>query len=130
MFGDVGIPHYTMEASLSHLVADNQYTYLLPQDDWYEGFFIPKGTICLANIWCVFKFVLLCLKRPDYLFRSMNRDSTIYVGRSMMSAGNSLILTLGSRCGRFQSGPFHRPRRTGYSAHSRHKRRYGCCLTA
>ena len=21
------------------------------QDDWYEGFFIPKGTICLANIW-------------------------------------------------------------------------------
>jgi len=21
------------------------------QDDWYEGYFIPKGTLCLANIW-------------------------------------------------------------------------------
>src|SRR6266436_5030036 len=21
------------------------------EDDWYEGMFIPKGTICLANIW-------------------------------------------------------------------------------
>jgi cytochrome P450 len=21
------------------------------EDDWYEGMFIPKGTICLANLW-------------------------------------------------------------------------------
>ena len=21
------------------------------QDDWYEGMFLPKGTICLANVW-------------------------------------------------------------------------------
>ncbi|KAF8823188.1 hypothetical protein HHX47_DHR10000091 [Lentinula edodes] len=21
------------------------------QDDWYEGYFIPKGTICIANVW-------------------------------------------------------------------------------
>ncbi|KAJ3927993.1 MAG: cytochrome P450 [Lentinula lateritia] len=21
------------------------------QDDWYKGFFIPKGTICIANVW-------------------------------------------------------------------------------
>ena len=29
----LGIPHTTTE------------------DDWYEGMFIPKGTICLANLW-------------------------------------------------------------------------------
>ena len=48
-----------MEVSLSHLLADNQYTYFLSQDDWYEGFFIPKGTICLANIWYDSKFAFL-----------------------------------------------------------------------
>jgi cytochrome P450 len=21
------------------------------KDDWYEGMFIPKGTVCIANIW-------------------------------------------------------------------------------
>jgi cytochrome P450 len=30
------------------------------QDDWYEGMFIPKGTICIPNLWY------------------MNRDTTIY----------------------------------------------------
>ena len=30
------------------------------EDDWYEGMFLPKGTICLANAW------------------HMNRDSEIY----------------------------------------------------
>ncbi|KAI0265535.1 cytochrome P450 [Gloeopeniophorella convolvens] len=30
------------------------------EDDWYEGMFIPKGTICIANVW------------------QMNRDSVIY----------------------------------------------------
>ena len=29
----LGVPHATTE------------------DDWYEGMFIPKGTICLANLW-------------------------------------------------------------------------------
>ena len=29
----LGIPHITTE------------------DDWYEGMFIPKGTMCLANLW-------------------------------------------------------------------------------
>jgi cytochrome P450 len=29
----LGIPHSTIE------------------DDWYEGMFIPKGTVCIANIW-------------------------------------------------------------------------------
>jgi len=56
MVGATGIQHYTMEVSLCHLVVDNQYTYLLSQDDWYEGFFIPKGTVCLANIWYDSKF--------------------------------------------------------------------------
>ncbi|KAL4066051.1 cytochrome P450 [Scleroderma yunnanense] len=31
----LGIPHYVTE------------------DDWYEGYFIPKGTTCLANIWSI-----------------------------------------------------------------------------
>ncbi|KIJ64875.1 hypothetical protein HYDPIDRAFT_89456 [Hydnomerulius pinastri MD-312] len=25
----------------------------LTEDDWYEGYFIPKGTLCLANIWAI-----------------------------------------------------------------------------
>ena len=29
----LGLPHSTIE------------------DDWYEGMFIPKGTLCLANLW-------------------------------------------------------------------------------
>ncbi|THH03981.1 hypothetical protein EW146_g10300 [Bondarzewia mesenterica] len=29
----VGMPHYTIE------------------DDWYEGMFIPKDTVCIANVW-------------------------------------------------------------------------------
>jgi len=94
MLGDVGVPHYTMEVSFSHLLADNQYTYLLSQDDWYEGFFIPKGTMCLANIWYDSIFAFFRLKKPDYLFRSMNRDPTIYVGSSMLFAGNHLIFIL------------------------------------
>ena len=31
--GPLGVPHRSTE------------------DDWYEGMFIPKGTICLANLW-------------------------------------------------------------------------------
>ena len=23
------------------------------QDDWYEGYFIPAGTICIANVWAM-----------------------------------------------------------------------------
>jgi hypothetical protein len=23
----------------------------IPQDDWYNGYFIPKGTIVIANAW-------------------------------------------------------------------------------
>ena len=40
--GPMGVPHHTTE------------------DDWYEGMFIPKGTICLPNVWY------------------MNRDPEIY----------------------------------------------------
>jgi len=38
----LGIMHYSME------------------DDWYEGYFIPKGTTCIANVW------------------SLNRDRAVY----------------------------------------------------
>ncbi|KAJ7605462.1 cytochrome P450 [Mycena polygramma] len=31
----VGLPHQSIE------------------DDWYEGYFIPKGTICIANVWAL-----------------------------------------------------------------------------
>ncbi|KAH9478540.1 Cytochrome P450 monooxygenase [Psilocybe cubensis] len=34
--------------------------HVVKQDDWYEGRFIPKGTMCFANIWL------------------MNRDKTVY----------------------------------------------------
>ena len=51
MVGDAGIQHYTKEVSLCYLSAEISLTMTLFQDDWYDGFFIPKGTICLANIW-------------------------------------------------------------------------------
>jgi len=41
MVGDAGIPHYTTEVSTPYLLTYNQYTYLLSQDDWNGGFFIP-----------------------------------------------------------------------------------------
>jgi cytochrome P450 len=37
----------------------------LTEDDWYEGMFIPKGTICIPNIW------------------QMNRDPDVY-GKNAM----------------------------------------------
>ena len=40
--GPLGVPHRSTE------------------DDWYEGMFIPKGTICIANVW------------------HMNRDPEVY----------------------------------------------------
>jgi len=94
--GDLGVQHYTMEVSPTSWQITNILLSTWPffQDDWYEGFFIPKGTICLANIWYDSKFAFLFLKKPDYLSRSMNRDPTIYVGRSMMSAGNPLTCAL------------------------------------
>jgi len=75
-------------------MVDNECTYLFPQDDWYEGFFIPKGTMCPANIWYDSRFAFLSRKKPDYFSRSMNRDPTIYVGSSLVSTGNPLIFTL------------------------------------
>jgi len=51
------------------------------QDDWYEGSFIPKGTICVANVWYGV--------RPSFVRQSedligvrryLNRDRTVYVG--------------------------------------------------
>ena len=73
------------------MVVGNQYTSLLSQDDWYDGYFIPKGTICLANIWYYLKFAFLYPKKPDYLSRTINRDPAIYVGSNTMSAGNPLV---------------------------------------
>ncbi|KAE9401820.1 cytochrome P450 [Gymnopus androsaceus JB14] len=34
--------------------------HILMEDDWYEGYFIPKGTSCIPNVW------------------SMNRDKEVY----------------------------------------------------
>ncbi|KDQ57645.1 hypothetical protein JAAARDRAFT_35334 [Jaapia argillacea MUCL 33604] len=25
----------------------------LTEDDWYEGYFLPKGTLCIANVWAI-----------------------------------------------------------------------------
>lgn len=25
-----------------------------PKDDWYQGYFIPKGTMCFAHVWYFF----------------------------------------------------------------------------
>ena len=30
----------------------------IEQDDVHEGYFIPKGSIIMANIWCVFYFTV------------------------------------------------------------------------
>ena len=63
MVGDAGLPHYTMEVSLCYLPADTSLTMPFFQDDWYDGFFIPQGTMCLANIWYDPKFAKFYLKK-------------------------------------------------------------------
>ena len=42
------------------MVAPQAVPHSVSEDDWYEGMFIPKGTICIANVW------------------SMNRDTEVY----------------------------------------------------
>ena len=66
MVGDVGIQHYNKEVSLCYYIpADTSLTMQLFQDDWYDGFFIPQGTICLANIWYDPKFAI-SYQETDY----------------------------------------------------------------
>jgi cytochrome P450 len=42
------------------------------QDDWYEGYFIPKGTVCIANAWAMNSDprVYVCLSRTQNLRRA------------------------------------------------------------
>ena len=47
------------------------------KDDWYQGHFIPKGTICIPNMWYV--FVSLANTYTEKHTRSMNRDPEVYV---------------------------------------------------
>lgn len=47
------------------------------QDDWYDGHFIPKGTICLPNIWYVPLQMHEYLKMTEVV-RAMNRDTDIW----------------------------------------------------
>ena len=52
------------------------------QDDWYEGYFIPKGTLCLANVWYgVINDTLTCITLIG-ICRSLNRDRSVYVSRA------------------------------------------------
>ena len=39
----------------------------IPQDDMYDGYFIPKGTICIPNIWLVF---VVTVQRHSLLLRT------------------------------------------------------------
>ena len=67
--GGAGLQHYAMQVLSLPFLTDNRgqhttsLTMPLFQDDWYEGYFIPKGTICSANIWYDSKCAFLCLRK-------------------------------------------------------------------
>lgn len=47
------------------------------QDDVYEGVFIPKGTLVVANIWCVPSIIPLG-HQPHTDCRAINHDPQVY----------------------------------------------------
>ncbi|KAH9987339.1 cytochrome P450 [Russula vinacea] len=66
--GPLGVPHRSTE------------------DDWYEGMFIPKGTICLANLWHMNRDPEIFRKNADHF------DPTRYLDVSEDNApGSSYI---------------------------------------
>ena len=42
-----------LEVLRSHVVAPTGVPHRVMEDDVYEGYFIPKGSLVLANLWCV-----------------------------------------------------------------------------
>ncbi|KAK7446309.1 hypothetical protein VKT23_014515 [Stygiomarasmius scandens] len=62
----IGVPHATVAVRpfvlLIQLQAD-EFVLIFPQDDYYEGYFIPKNSIVISNIW------------------SINRDPEVYSDR-------------------------------------------------
>ena len=42
-----------LEVLRSHVVAPTGVPHRVTEDDVYEGYFIPKGSLVLANLWCV-----------------------------------------------------------------------------
>ena len=53
------------------MVCDTQVPHLLTQDDVYEGYFIPKGTLVMANVWRVCSIGKVHIAE---LFTLMNRS--------------------------------------------------------
>lgn len=45
-----GLLHRCTDVSLL-LLLPTELTWCLVQDDWYDGYYIPKGSICIANVW-------------------------------------------------------------------------------
>jgi cytochrome P450 len=61
------------------------------EDDWYEGMFIPRGTICLANAWHMNRDPEIFGKNGDD-FDPYGFGSRICVGHHM--ADNSLFINI------------------------------------
>ena len=41
----------------------------IDQDDWYEGYFIPKGTTVIGNIWYVFTLTTILQQKIKLIRR-------------------------------------------------------------
>ncbi|CAA7270591.1 unnamed protein product [Cyclocybe aegerita] len=82
-FGDYGkIPY--IEAIVHEVLRWNPMTplgvfHVLNQDDSYEGYVFPKGSICVANVWAILHDEELYGPKPDEFIpeRFLNKDGTI-----------------------------------------------------
>ena len=52
------------------------------EDDWYEGMFIPKGTICIANMWHMNRDPEIYGKNPEDFDPGRHLDPSGYIGSS------------------------------------------------
>jgi cytochrome P450 len=50
------------------------------EDDWYEGMFIPNGTICIANLWHMNRDPEIYGKNPEHFDPARHLDRSGYIG--------------------------------------------------
>lgn len=51
MLAATGVPHVTTEVLQIDWIYELQSNTGFRKDDVYQGYLIPKGTICLPNVW-------------------------------------------------------------------------------
>jgi len=55
----LGIPHRSIQVNISQVYLHDEHSELktrrciIIQDDWYNGYFIPKHSVIIPNYWCM-----------------------------------------------------------------------------